>query len=97
MIKFVALFEKSKEKTASNELLLRHVAHLKNLKKVNHLFLCGPLRNSNKVIQIILADDIEEAEKYLRMDPFTAEGIFETYTVFELNEANDNNNWLLPS
>jgi hypothetical protein len=30
------------------------------------------------------------------MDPFAAEGVFESYTIFELNEANDDNNWLLP-
>jgi uncharacterized protein YciI len=96
MIKFVALMEKSSEKTASNELLLEHVVHLKNLKKDNHLFICGPLANSNKVMQIILAGDIKEAEKYLQMDPFAAEGVFESYTIFELNEANDDNNWLLP-
>jgi uncharacterized protein YciI len=92
--KFIALFEKS-GKSIPEELMIRHVEHLKNLKKNNSLLLCGPFKNSNGVIQILLADNYNEAKKLALLDPFTAEGIFSTYTIHELIEANDENNYLL--
>jgi uncharacterized protein YciI len=97
MIKYIALFEKNTRKSVPNELMLKHIDHLKRLKREKHLFLCGPCVGTNKVIQIIIAGSKEEAEKYVRRDPFAAEGIFVSYSLFELNEANDNNNWLLPA
>jgi uncharacterized protein YciI len=97
MIKYIVLFEKNAWKNVSNELMLKHIDHLKRLKKEEHLFLCGPCVGTNKVIQIIIADSKEEAEKYVKMDPFAVEEVFASYSLFELNEANDNNNWLLPA
>ena len=92
-MKFIALFEKS-GKPISDDLMVRHVDHLKNLKKGDKLFLCGPFKDNNEVIQILLADDYNEAEQLVLRDPFTFEGIFIKYTLHELIEANEANNYL---
>ncbi|GHV72777.1 hypothetical protein AGMMS49940_00790 [Spirochaetia bacterium] len=94
MTKFIALFEKS-GKSIPEELMIRHIDHLKNLKKNNNLLLCGPFKNSKGVIQLLQADNYDEAKKLALLDPFTAEGIFSTYTIHELIEANEENNYLL--
>jgi uncharacterized protein YciI len=92
-VKFIALFEKGR-KPISDDLLARHIDHLRNLKKENRLFLCGPFKDSNRVIQILFAGNYNEAEQIVLQDPFTSEGIFSKYTLHELIEANEENNYL---
>lgn len=96
MTKFVILCKKNADKRFPRELFVRHVEHLRNLKKKNILFLCGPFKDRDEVIQIIKADSYEEAERYIRLDPFTSEGFFSEYTIRELIEATEENNYLLP-
>jgi len=93
MTKFIALFEKN-EKPIPKEVMASHIDHLKILKKNNKLFLCGPFKNNNGVIQILLADNYSEAEQLVLRDPFTSEGVFAKYTLHELIEANEENNYL---
>ena len=76
-------------------MLLVHIEHLRNLRKQGKLFLCGPFKNSAKVLQVLIADNYEEAEKYVLQDPFTSAGFFAGYTLYELVEANEDNNYLL--
>jgi uncharacterized protein YciI len=92
-MKFIALFEKS-GKPISDDLMVRHIDHLRNLKKRDKLFLCGPFKDSNRVVQILLSGNYGEAEQLVLQDPFTSEGIFSTYTLHELIEANEENNYL---
>jgi uncharacterized protein YciI len=94
MTKFIVTFEKG-DKPMQQELLLKHIDHLRNLRKKNVLFLCGPFKNSNRVIQILMAENYAEAEQYVLLDPFTAEGVFARYTIDELIESNEENNYLL--
>jgi uncharacterized protein YciI len=92
-MKFIALFEKS-GKPIPDALMARHVDHLKDLKKRDKLFLCGPFKDSGGVIQILSAGNYGEAEQLVLRDPFTSEGVFSTYTLHELIEANEENNYL---
>jgi uncharacterized protein YciI len=95
MIKFVALFVKNADILCSRELYIRHVEHLRKLKKKGRLLLCGPFKDNNEVIQILKADSYKEAEQYIHLDPFVSEGIFLRYVLHELNEATEENNYLL--
>jgi uncharacterized protein YciI len=95
MTKFIVLCEKNIDKPCGRELFVRHVEHLKNLKKKDILFLCGPFKDNNGVIQILKAESYKEAEQYVLSDPFTSEGVFLKYTLHELNEATEENNYLL--
>jgi uncharacterized protein YciI len=94
MAKFVILFEKSK-RDAPREALLRHIDHLRNLRKKNILFLCGPFTNHNGAMQILDAKNYEDAEGYAQSDPFTTEGYFSKYTIYEWIDSNEGNNYLL--
>jgi uncharacterized protein YciI len=95
MIKFIVLYEKNTDKICTRELFVRHAEHLRNLKKKDILFLCGPFKDNNGVIQILKAKSYKEAEQYVLMDPFMSEGFFLKYAIHELNEANEENNYLL--
>jgi len=94
MNKYIAIFTKS-DKAIENSLMVLHVEHLAKMYEESNLLLCGPFKNSNKVIQIILANSKEEAETLLKRDPFYKESIFKDYTLNELIEANEENNYLL--
>jgi uncharacterized protein YciI len=94
MSKFVALFNKSGE-SVSDELMTRHVEHLRNLRKQGKLVLCGPLKDSNEVLQILSAENCEEAHRLALDDPFTEEGFFSDCSLHELVEATEENNYLL--
>jgi uncharacterized protein YciI len=93
MPKFVAIFDIS-DKPQPREALLRHIDHLKALRKKNVLFMCGPLKDANKAIQILEAGTYEEADRYAKQDPFTGEGYFSGYALYEWIEANEENDYL---
>jgi uncharacterized protein YciI len=93
--KFIALIEKKNSNPAPRDLMLKHIDHLKALRKTGILFLCGLFHNENKVIQILNAADMAEADALVRRDPFTVSGFFADYTIHELIEANEENNYLL--
>jgi len=59
------------------------------------LFLCGPFKDDNGGLQILNANSYEEAEKYVLQDPFIAQKYYTRYTIHELIEANEGNNYLM--
>lgn len=53
------------------------------------------LKKTDKAIKIIYADSMEAAEILAAKDPFTAEGYYPHTEIYELAEANEENNYLL--
>jgi uncharacterized protein YciI len=94
MSKFVAIFEIS-DKSRPRDALIRHIDHLRALRKKNILFMCGPFKDTNKAMQILEADNYEEADRYAKQDPLTIEGYFTGYVLYEWIEGNEENNYLL--
>ena len=95
MNKYIAtLSNKSCDRPAA-ELAVRHVDHLKKIYSEGKLFLCGQMKETGGALQIILADTKQAAEETVKADPFISEGFFTQYSISELFEANEANNYLL--
>lgn len=95
MKKFVIILSGKTPGSLSDDLLHRHVAYLRELHKQGLLFICGPLKKSDKAMKIIYADSMGDAENLAAKDPFTAEGYYPDTQIYELAEANEENNYLL--
>lgn len=95
MKKYIVLLSNKKRGTLQEELLLKHVDHLKALKEEGILFLCGPFQDNDGALQILLASTKEEVEKRVLEDPFIQYAYYQTYTISELIEANEENNYLM--
>ena len=70
-----------------------HVEHLRGLSKNKVLFLCGLLKGNGAML-IIEAKTQKEAESYIKQDPLIIQENY-GYEIYELKEANDDNNFLL--
>lgn len=95
MKKYVVILSGKRKNTLTNALLNDHVRHLKEINRKGQLFLCGPLVDSDKAIKIINASSMEEALEIANSDPFTIHSYYPNIEVLELEEANEENEYLL--
>lgn len=95
MKKFIALLSNKNKSNFSVELLNAHVEYLKKLHQEGRLFLCGPFEDNDGALQILLASNLQEAEKLLWSDPFIQSKYYASFVLHELIEANETNDWLL--
>lgn len=95
MKKFVAILKDKSCDTIDPQLNIRHVEHLKQTALQGNLFLCGPLLGHGGAMQILIADSKEKALEMLQQDPFLSEGFYTNFELYELLEANLENNFLL--
>ncbi|MDR2039526.1 MAG: YciI family protein [Bacteroidales bacterium] len=79
----------------SNELTKKHVDHIRDLDSKGILFLCGPLKGREEGMFILNAKTFEEAEGYVKKDPFIINRCYKNYFIYEIEEANAGNNYLL--
>lgn len=94
MKKYVIII-KDKKGSASEELVHAHVEHLRELARQDILVLCGPLKDSDKGMKIVQVNSFDEAKAIALNDPFTEEKYYTAYELYELEEANESNNFLL--
>lgn len=94
MSKFVVCLSHKVTNLFSEELLSNHIEYLRSINKQGKLFLCGPFTDNDSAIQIIEAEDIKGARLIVNQDPFIQQGYYKEFTVKELIEATENNNWL---
>ena len=90
----VTLLEKNPE-AFSEELVVAHVEHLRNLASEGILVICGPLKGTEFAMQILNAETLEEATRLAEADPFLTNNFYNDFTIYELIEANEGNNYLL--
>ncbi len=88
------LRRKNNLKPLNKELIKSHVDHLKELKKQGKLVFCGPFIDYPGGMVIFLAEDLAEATKIAKSDPFIASGC-KSFEIRTLEPANDENNYLL--
>lgn len=84
----------SNVKPLNKELIKSHVDHLKELKNQDKLVFCGPFTDYPGGMVIFLAEDLAEATKIAKSDPFIASGC-KSFEIRTLEPANEENNYLL--
>ena len=94
MTKYVVIYKDRVRKGLTHDLLRSHVEHIKNLHNNGKLFLCGFLKKSDKVMLILEAESYKDGENYILQDPLIIKKHY-NYEMYELNEANESNNWFL--
>lgn len=94
MNKYIVMLSDKKRSVFTRALLIRHIEHLRELSETKRLFLCGPFKDNDGALQILIADSKENAEKMINDDPFISENYYQSYTIQELIEANEENNFL---
>lgn len=82
------------EKPLNEELVKKHVEHLKNLKSQGKLVLCGPFTDFPGGMVVLSAESLEEATKIAKADPFISSGC-KTFEIRTLELADEENNYLL--
>jgi len=92
--KYVGILKERRPAILTRELYERHIAYLQDTSNRGALVLVGPLKDQDRVLQIIQADTRETAETILTEDPFVSQGYFGAYELYELMESNAANNWL---
>ncbi len=80
---------------SANELTRRHVDHARDLDTRGILFLCGPLKGADQGMFILNASTYAEVESYVRKDPFIVNKCYKSYVIYEIEEGNAGNNYLL--
>ena len=92
---FAAILKDKKSGTLSDELLQKHVDHLRQLNKSGTLLLCGPFKDNDRALQILVSESADEAVQLIESDPFIKEGYYGSYELNELLVANEENDWLM--
>lgn len=95
MTKFVAILRDKNQDHLTRDIHFRHIDHLRTCSRQGSLLLAGPLKDQNRVIQIVRAESLEQARHVVDSDPYIANGIYGNYEMYELIEACEDNNWLL--
>ena len=99
MTKFLVIYKAEEIATEemsdeTNELIISHVEHIRNLDNEGILFLCGVFTDNTGAMLIFEAKSTEEVESYILKDPLIIEKFY-SYTIQELIEANKENNYLM--
>jgi len=71
-----------------------HVEHIRDLDARGILFLCGPLKGSERGMLILSARSYEDALSHVMQDPFVVNECYKAYEINEIAEANKGNNYL---
>jgi uncharacterized protein len=95
MAKFVFIIKDKEPAVLTKDLYYRHIAHLKQNARAQRLYLVGPLKEQDKLLQVVQADSAEEAQAIVDNDPYVKEGLYRSYECYELLESNEANNWLM--
>jgi len=94
MSKFVVIYKDRIVKGLTGDLVKNHVEHIKKQHKDGNLFLVGLLKKTDKALMILEAESIKAAKNIISQDPLIITKHY-NYEIYELNEANESNNWLL--
>jgi uncharacterized protein len=82
------------EKPLNEEVVRKHVDHLKHLHEIGKLILCGPFTDYPGGMVILSAQDLKEAAEIAKSDPFIAFG-YKSFEIRTLELANEENHYLL--
>jgi uncharacterized protein YciI len=94
MAKYVVIYKDRVRKGLTQDLIKNHVEKKKKLHNNRNLFLCGFLKKSDKAMLILEAESYKDAKGFILQDPLIVTKHY-NYEIYELNEANESNNWFL--
>ncbi len=80
-MKFAAIIEYSQDKAKIAEVRPVHRQYLASLKEKGQLAVSGPFTDDYGALIVYEAGTKEEAESFLKADPFNAAGIFVSYVI----------------
>lgn len=92
---FVVTLSQKQKGQLTDELLAKHVEHLRLKTQEGKIRLCGPFLDGDSAIQVLIASDKKEAIQIVEGDPFIQSSYYQDYQIKELIEANERNNWLM--
>jgi uncharacterized protein YciI len=76
MPKFAAIIEYIQDKEKVERIRPLHRQYLRDLLAKGNLFATGPFEDGYGALIVYEADTLEQAESFLKGDPFHAEGVF---------------------
>ena len=94
MKSFLVILSEKQPALFTDELLMAHVNHLKELQQQGNLILCGPFVDNQRALLIIRASEKAEVEAFIEQDPFIKSNYYQQFELHEFMEANDENLWL---
>ena len=94
MAKFVCIYEPGENEDWTDNLIKKHVEHLKNMKNNGVLVLCGLLKEKQGALIILDEKSHKEAETHILQDPLIINKFY-NYSINEFIEGNEENNYLL--
>lgn len=94
MSKFIVILSHKRVGTLTTDLLEKHVTHLRKLDQDEILYLCGPFTNNDGALQILEAENIDQAKNLVLSDPMIKANFYQDFKIYQLCEANENNNYL---
>jgi uncharacterized protein YciI len=90
----VILNEKSSQRIDDN-LLHKHIEHLKQLTQDGHLLICGPFVDNSGAMLVFQAASDADVEALIQTDPFIQENFYGRYSITEFYKADASNNYLM--
>lgn len=97
MKSFLILLGEKQPKLLNDNLLQDHISYLKHLSDKGCLPICGPFSDNQSAVLVIRADSKSDAEEIVNSDPFIKNNYYKKFEIHEFMEANEENNWLVPS
>ena len=82
MAKFACIYEPDENKNWTEDLVIKHVEHLKNMKYEGVLVLCGLLKEKQGALIILEEKSYKEAEAHILQDPLVINKFY-NYTINE--------------
>lgn len=92
---YVFIFKDKRPEVLTKEIYLRHIEHLRQSKQTGNLFVAGPIKDQDKILQIVRAEDLTAAQTLIENDPYISSGYYQSFEGYEWFEANESNNWLM--
>jgi uncharacterized protein YciI len=80
-MKFAAIIEYLQDKAKVDAIRPTHREYLRNLKDKGQIAATGPFTDGSGALIIYEATTMEEAEGFLKADPFNAAGVFLKYVI----------------
>jgi uncharacterized protein YciI len=95
MRQFIVRLSEKQPELMTNTLIQDHVDYLRQLKSNSVLSFCGPCKDGT-AIMILSCGSRDEAQKFVDDDPFSEVGYYNECRIVEVEEATEENGFLLP-